>query len=129
MRIFPNTPLEAESTIAEAGMLPDNADDAVGLLVQQLNQISDWTADKHRLRKELDSLCAQQGYVGFEADPRDYAVHRVGQSFLYDVPKGKRGRLSKFSGKRVRIVCLWSGRFRRFIRVGVVKPNCPKAQR
>lgn len=123
MRLFPHTPLEAGGVIAEQGMLPDDVADNVGLAVQQFNSISSWTGEKRRLREELDALCAHEGYVGFEADPRDYAVHRVGQSFLYDVPEGKRGRLAKFCGKRVRIVCLWSGKYRRFIRVGAVEPN------
>lgn len=101
-------------------MLPDDVADTVGLAVQQFNSIPIWTGEKRRLRKELDALCALEGYAGFEADPRDYAVHCVCQSFLYDVPEGKRGRLAKFCGKRVRIVCLWSGKYRRFVRVGVI---------
>lgn len=123
MRLFPHTPLEARGVIAEEGMLPDDVADTVGLAVQQFNRLPSWTGEKRRLREEMDALCARQGYAGFGADPRDYAVHRVGQSFLYDVPEGKRGRLAKFCGKRVRIVCLWSGKYRRFIRVGVVEPN------
>ena len=123
MRLFPNTPLEPRGVIAETRMLTDDVTDTVDLAVQQFNSIPSWTGEKRRLREELDALCAREGYAGFEADPRDYAVHRVGQSFLYDVPEGKRGRLAKFCGKRVRIVCLWSGKYRRFIRVGVVEPN------
>ena len=123
MRLFPNTPLEAGGVIAEAGILPDDVADTVGSAVQQFNSIPSWTGEKRRLREKLDALCARHGYIGFEGDPRDYAVHRVGQSFLYDVPEGKRGRLAKFCGKRIRIVCLWSGKYRRFIRVGVVEPN------
>lgn len=120
MRLFPLTPLEPGGVISEAGMLPDDVADTVGLAVQQFNMIPNWTGEKRRLREELDALCAREGYAGFEADSRDYAVHRVGQSFLYDVPEGKRGRLGKFCGKRVRIVCLWSGKYRRFVRVGMV---------
>ena len=120
MRLFPNTPLEPNGVIAETRMLPDDVADTVGLAVRQFNSISSWTGEKRRLREELDALCARHGYIGFEGDPRDYAVHRVGQSFLYDVPEGKRGRLAKFCGKRVRIICLYSGKFRRWLRVGVV---------
>lgn len=129
MRLFPHTPLEPGGVIAEAGMLPDDVADAVGSAVQQFNRILGWTGEKRRLREDLDALCARERYAGFEADPRDYAVHRVGQSFLYDVPEGKRGRLAKFCGKRVRIVCLWSGKYRRFIRVGVIEPHPTKAGR
>ena len=30
-------------------------------------------------------MCAFHGYIGFEGDPRGYAAHLVGQSYLYDV--------------------------------------------
>jgi hypothetical protein len=62
------------------------------------------------------------GYVGCTVDPRTYLVHQVGQSFLYDVPLNKRGRLAAFRGKRVRLVCLGSGTFTRWVRVGPVNP-------
>lgn len=120
MRLFPNTPLEPGGVIAETRMLPDDVAGRVGLAVQEFNRIPSWTGEKRRLREELDALRAREGYAGFEADPRDYAVHRVGQSFLYDVSEGKRGRLGKFCGKRVRVLCLRSGKYRRWLRIGVV---------
>ena len=62
------------------------------------------------------------GYIGMQVDPRAYLVHQVGQSFIYDVPLNKRGNLSVFRGKRIRIICLGSGAFTRWIRVGPLSP-------
>lgn len=46
MRLFPHTPLEPGGVIAEAGMLPDDVADTVGLAVQQFNSIPIWTGEK-----------------------------------------------------------------------------------
>lgn len=101
---------------------PDTYDDCLGAKIRRIQEISGWTAEKRRLQRELEVMSPYFGYVGLHVDPREYLLHLVGQSFQYHVPLNKRGRLAQFRGKRVRMVCLGSGTFTRWIRVGPVNP-------
>lgn len=118
MNRLPWTPQRGGRVIPGYEILPDTVNDLIGAKLRRFNRIPNWTREKRRLRAELDALCAFHGYIGFEGDPRDYAAHLVGQSYLYDVPADKRGWLARFRGRRVRIICLYSGQFRRWLRVG-----------
>ena len=118
MHLFDNMPQIGGRVIPKAEILPDTVNDLIAAKLRRFNRIQTWNGTKRRLREELDHLCDFYGYIGFEADPRDYAAHVVGQSFLYDVPAKKRGWLSPFRGKRVRVICLYSGAFRRWLRAG-----------
>lgn len=114
------TPWDGGSVIPAHAVLPDRCNDIVAAKLKQFNALETWTPQKKRLRKELDALCAKHGYIGFEGDYRNYGLQRVGQSLRYDVPMNKRGWLAPFRGKRVRIICLYSGKFRRWLRAGPV---------
>ena len=127
MNRLPRTPSHGGRVIAGDAIRPDTVNDLVRAKLRRFNRIPTWTGEKRRLREELGALCTRHGYVGFQGDPRDYAAHLVGQSFLYDVPSDKRGWLERFRGKRVRIICLYSGSFRRWLRVGVVD-EAPRAE-
>lgn len=126
MSLFDNMPRIDGRVIPKAAMRPDRVNDLVAAKLRRFNRVRTWSGTKRCLREELDQLCDFHGYIGFEADPRDYGAHIVGQSFLYDVPATKRGRLSPFRGQRVRVICLYSGAFRRWLRVGAVPdPDWP----
>jgi hypothetical protein len=71
--------------------------------------------------EELDALCEAHDYIGFEGDARSYALHRVGQSLQYDVPPNKRGWLAPLRGQRVRVICIYSGAHRRWLRAGPIR--------
>jgi hypothetical protein len=79
-----------------------------------------WSGECERHRRDVERICALNGYSGLWVDPRDYLVHLIGQSLLYDVPAGKRGNMAAFAGKRVRVVCTRSGVFQRVVWIGVV---------
>lgn len=113
----------AHGVIDPAKMIPDGSFDLIGAHIAKIASIPNWNPTKQRLRDQLEKMATLHGYIGFEADYRDYQVTQVGQSFLYDVPTGKRGHLAPFAGKRVRIVCVYSGKFRRWVRVGVVSQS------
>ena len=102
-------------------MRPDRVDDLVGAKLRLFNAQPTWTRKKRCLREELDALCEAHGYVGFRADYRHYGVRIVGQSIQYDVPANKRGWLAPFRGQRVRLICIYSGQFRRWVRAGPVR--------
>lgn len=102
-------------------------DDLNDLLAAKLRQFwraqdshSGWTNELEHLRRDVERMCDLSGYKGLWVDARDYLVHRVGQSFLYDVPIDKRGKLSEFAGKRIRVVCTHNGTNQRYVRIGVV---------
>jgi hypothetical protein len=114
-------PAEGGSVIPAHAMRPDRVDDLVGAKLKLFNAQPTWTRHKHQLRRELDLLCKDHGYIGFWADYRSYGVRMVGQSFQYDVPANKRGWLAPLRGKRVRVVCIYSGPYRRWLRAGPVK--------
>lgn len=111
------------TAIPIADVLPDTFDDPVGMRILQFNRMERWTKEKHQTRDALDALCAFYGYVGMWAPERAYAANRVGMSFQYDVPINKQGKLAVFRGQRIRIVCLRSGRFDYWLRVGLISVN------
>lgn len=109
------------SVILPHTMIADTKDDLTGRLAAKLlNMPGGWSPTKERMRQHLERLACMHGYVGAYLDYRDYQLTRVGQSFQYDVPLSKRGILGQFAGKRVRLVCVYSGPFRRWVRVGEV---------
>lgn len=115
-------PRHGSSLINLRDILPDTFEDILGAKIKRMQSIEGWTAEKRRLQRDLDTMSPWFGYVGWTVDPRTYLVHQVGQSFLYDVPLGKRGNFAIFRGKRVRVLCLGSGAFTRWVRVGPLNP-------
>ena len=107
------------SVIEPHQMLPDTRADLIGVQAAKIAKIAPWTSQKARMREHLEQLAIAHGYVGEWLDYRDYQLTRVGQSYQYDVPVGKRGVLAQFVGKRVRLICIYSGPFRRWVRIGV----------
>ena len=108
------------SVIEPQRMLPDTRSDLIGAQAAKIASIVPWTSQKARMREHLERLAIAHGYIAGWLDYRDYQLTRVGQSYQYDVPVGKRGILAQFAGKRVRLVCVYSGQFRRWVRVGAV---------
>ena len=102
-------------------------DDLNDLLAAKLRQFwraqnshGSWTNELESLRRDVERICELSGYQGLWVDARDYLVHRIGQSFLFDVPIDKRGKLAEFAGKRIRVVCTHNGTNQRYVRIGVV---------
>jgi len=113
------------SVILPRTMIADAKDNLIGCLAAKLlSTPGGWSKAKERMRQHLEHLTRNHGYVGAWLDCRDYQLTRVGQSFLYDVPLGKRGILAQFAGQRVRLVCTYSGLFRTWVRVGPVWHGC-----
>lgn len=113
------------SVILPHTMIADTKDDLIGCLAAKLlNTPGGWSPTKERMRQHLERLTCMHGYEGALLDYRDYQLTRVGQSFQYDVPQGKRGFLSQFAGSRVRLVCTYNGPFRKWVRVGPVWNGC-----
>jgi len=73
----------------------------------------------------LTKILKRKRYISFVGHPSRYHLTRIGDSCLYDVPTDRRGVLSPFRGKRVRLVCVSSGRFDRVLMGGVVSVTPP----
>lgn len=111
-------------TIPAADSKPDDLNDLIAAKLRRLwhaqQSASGWSGECERHRRDVERICELNGYVGLSVDPRDYLVHIVGQSLLYDVPADKRGHLAPFAGKRIRVVCTHNGTNQRYVRIGVV---------
>jgi hypothetical protein len=91
----------------------DQVSDDVGILCRELCSGVSWTAERHEIRKRLILRLRKERYVIFSADPHVYGLSRIGESFLLEVSTKQRGHLKQFRGKRIRLVCMGSGRFKR----------------
>jgi len=101
-------------------VIADTVEDEIQPLLQKLQSRKGWNA---QAKKDLDNLVAllrQKKYITFVGHPDKYHLYPIGDSCLYDVSTFKRGALVPFRGKRVRIVCVGSGRFDRMLMAGVV---------
>ncbi len=100
--------------------LPDPLCGDIGKLISKLQVRTTWGQREQDLRAQLVDRLAKQGYVSLVGHPSRYHLTLVGESCLYDVPPNRRGKLKVFRGKRVRIVCVTSGRFDRGLMAGAV---------
>ena len=92
--------------------------DEVGSCLKEIQSLSLWTTDKCLARKNLISLLETKGYISFSGHVDKYHLSCVGESCLYDIPANRRGHLKVFRGQRIRLVCVWSGRYDRSYMAG-----------
>ena len=100
--------------------LPDNIKDDVRPFLDALVDRKGWNGATKSALSELKKILKKMKYKAFVGHPSRYHLTRIGASCLYDVPADRKGVLSLFRGKRVRIVCVSSGRFDRLLMAGVV---------
>ena len=106
---------------SEKDMLIDDHNDEIGHLLKQIGELMTFTKKKQDLVCDLITLGEKQKYIVFWGYTHRYFIGRVGQSFIYKVPKNKRGNLTKFKGKTVRVICVGSGvRFIRQYMAGII---------
>jgi hypothetical protein len=96
----------------------DPLSDQIGKLIEKIRAIPNWTKEKNGLRQSLISLLEKNRYISFCGHVDKYHISCVGESCLYDVPTNRRGHLKVFRGKRIRLVCIWSGRYDRLYMAG-----------
>jgi len=84
--------------------------DSDGLLMERICSIpSRWSNEQEVLRLQLIESLTKKNYISFAGHPSRYNLGVVGQSCLYQIPNNRRGHLSVFRGKLVRVVCVRSG--------------------
>jgi hypothetical protein len=100
--------------------IEDTIKDEVLLLLNSLNSRNTWNTQAKNHHAELINLLERKRYQYFAGHPSRYHLTRIGQSCLYDIPLNRRGFLAIFRGKRIRLVCMSSGRYERWLMAGVM---------
>ena len=101
--------------------IPENFNDEIGSVLKQINQIKTNTKIRQELVSDVINIGKKQKYIFFVGYTHRYFIGRIGQSFIYNVPKNKKGNLEKFKGKTIRVICIGSGiRFIREYMAGVI---------
>ena len=100
-------------------VIEDPRTDEAGEIMKALLAIPTWTKPKRSLFNELDALLERKKYIYFRGHSQLYHVSCVGTSCLYQIPLNRRGHLSVFRGKLIRLVCVGTGRFDRGYMAGV----------
>lgn len=103
--------------------IKDPCRDEAGQLMVEMGKIPTWTKTKRALHTRLISLLKLNEHVCFVGHVDKYHLSIVGESCLYNVPMNRRGHLSIFRGKLIRLVCIRSGRYARFLLATVNKQN------
>jgi hypothetical protein len=101
--------------------IKDNIKDEVWPYLLRLNERTSWNDEsKDQLEKLKKFLKNKKKYISFVGHPNRYHLTRIGDSCLYDVPTFRKGVLTEFRGKRIRVVCVSSGRYDRLLMAGAV---------
>jgi len=101
--------------------IQDTIDDDIGQMLHELLNMETYTKNKKELHHKLIGTLENRGYYKFLGHPSNYYLSRIGDSYLYDVPINRRGHLKIFRGKRVRLICVSSGRYERCLMVNTVE--------
>ena len=99
--------------------LPDPLTDNAGIIIKALQSRATCDDEQKGLLEQLIHMLGRKHYITFSGHPAKYHLTQIGQSCLMDIPANKRGHLSEFSGKRIRLVCVGSGRSDRQFMAGV----------
>ncbi len=93
--------------------IEDPCTDDAGQVINAMHKIPTWTKAKRALHNKLIELLAKNKHTCFVGHVDKYHLSIVGESCLYQVPTNRRGHLSMFRGKLIRLVCIGSGRYAR----------------
>ena len=99
--------LELENTFI------DSLDDELGKLLKKCHCSATWTKEKHQIRDDIYKLIQREKLTVGEGSRSDYQLYGgAGASLIYKVPLKKRGILSLYKGKVVRIFSYGSSRYK-----------------
>jgi len=86
--------------------------DQVGKVIFRLNQMNSWTKEKLLVSNELFQLLLKKGYQKGYGRRDEYRLYGgTGKSYIYKVPKNRRGILAQHRGEFIRIVCIGTDRY------------------
>ncbi len=108
--------------------IKDNLKDDISLYLKLLNNRKKWNSEAKEHLTNLEKILNKKKYKSFTGSPYRYHLTKIGDSCLYDVPTYRKGALTEFRGKRIRVVCMSSGRYDRWLMAGVIGET-PKNKR
>jgi hypothetical protein len=86
-------------------------DQKIDEMIVSLLACRGWGKRKQKAKSELLDYLASCGYIHFPGTYRQFfGIRCVGEQKVLDLPPTRKGVLSVFKGKRVRIICVGSGR-------------------
>ena len=101
--------------------IEDTLSDSIGVLAKKIRLSQSRNLLYAELRAQLDKAIKTSKYLVFTANVTNYGTWSVGQSRLLYVPETRRGALSIFRYKTIRLVCTGSGRFTRQLAAAAIK--------
>jgi hypothetical protein len=106
---------------------PRAIDDIIDDYQRRLAAMPTWTKEKRELVQELRSELASAGFHEFTAHrARCFHLTGLGNDTVRSIPENRRGALSHWRGKTVRIICIEPGRYERGYAAGpTTKPPQP----
>ena len=107
--------------------IEDKLTDTIGILAKEIYGSQSRNFAYIELRIQFDKAIKSNKYLVFTANVSNYGTWCVGYSKLFYVPESRRGALSIFKNKIIRLVCIGSGRFTRQLAASAVKLE-PKIQ-
>lgn len=93
--------------------IEDSCADAAGQLMNAMHKIPTWTKAKRTIYNELVELLESQKHIYFRGHLDKYHLSVIGTSCFYNVPDKRRGHLSIYRGKTIRLICLGTGQYDR----------------
>jgi hypothetical protein len=114
---------EVMAKFSKSDGVEDMLTDAVGLLARQLQECKKYDLKFRKIRAEFDKKTIAYKYFFFEANVTNYGTWSIGESKLFYVPLTRKGALSIFRDKTIRLVCVGSGRFTRGLAAKEIKLN------
>jgi hypothetical protein len=100
--------------------IKDTINDEISPFLKQLNKRKKWNNESKKNLKNLIQILERKKYKFFIGHPSRYHLTKIGDSCLYDVPTYRKGVLAEFRGKRIRLICISSGRYDRHLMAGIV---------
>ena len=101
---------------------PQAIDQKIDGMIASLLAYRGWGKCKQKVKSEFLDYLASCGYIHFPGTYRQFfGIRCVGEQKVLDLPPTRKGVLSVFKGKRVRIICVGSGRS--FLREYVAGPT------
>jgi len=101
--------------------IEDDLTDIIGQIAMEIRACQIKNQEYIDLRNQLYKAIKAKKYLVFTANVTNYGTWCIGESKLLFVPQDRRGALSIFRNKTIRLICIGSGRFTRLLAAAAVK--------
>jgi len=96
---------------------PDESTDEIGVALSAFRKIPTWTKEKKRLSDVFIELLKKNKYEELLLNSGGYKLRGIGSSGIYKVPRKKKGLLSEYEGKTLRLICIGTSRFYKIVMI------------